>query len=168
VRTLAAVKGGEARYVPPYPMEDTMATNGSDDALRELLGRRDQGVLATIKRDGRPQLSTVNHHYDDAARMIRVSITDGRAKTANIRRDPRVAFHVSSDDGWSYAVAEGTAQLSAVATDLHDATVEELIDVYRAVGGEHPDWDEYRAAMVADRRIVLRIPVDRVYGLSRG
>lgn len=145
-----------------------MAMNDDDAALRQLLGGSGLGVLATIKRDGRPQLSTVSHHYDDAARMIRVSITDGRAKTANIRRDPRVAFHVSSDDGWSYAVAEGVAQLSDVAADEHDAAVEELIDLYRAVGGEHPDWDEYRAAMVDDRRLVLRIPVDRVYGLSRG
>ncbi len=145
-----------------------MAMNDNDAALRQLLGGSGLGVLATSKRDGRPQLSTVSHHYDDAARMIRVSITDGRAKTANIRRDPRVAFHVSSDDGWSYAVAEGVAQLSDVAADEHDAAVEELIDLYRAVGGEHPDWDEYRAAMVDDRRLVLRIPVDRVYGLSRG
>ena len=145
-----------------------MAMNDNDAALRQLLGSSGLGVLATSKRDGRPQLSTVSHHYDDAARMIRVSITDGRAKTANIRRDPRVAFHVSSDDGWSYAVAEGVAQLSDVAADEHDAAVEELIDLYRAVGGEHPDWDEYRAAMVDDRRLVLRIPVDRVYGLSRG
>jgi len=149
-------------------MEDIMAMNDNDAALRQLLGSSGLGVLATSKRDGRPQLSTVSHHYDDAARMIRVSITDGRAKTANIRRDPRVAFHVSSDDGWSYAVAEGVAQLSDVAADEHDAAVEELIDLYRAVGGEHPDWDEYRAAMVDDRRLVLRIPVDRVYGLSRG
>lgn len=151
-----------------YTMEDIMAMNDNDAALRQLLGGSGLGVLATSKRDGRPQLSTVSHHYDDAARMIRVSITDGRAKTANIRRDPRVAFHVSSDDGWSYAVAEGVAQLSDVAADEHDAAVEELIDLYRAVGGEHPDWDEYRAAMVDDRRLVLRIPVDRVYGLSRG
>jgi hypothetical protein len=61
-------------------------------------------------------------------------------------------------------VAEATVELSPVAGDPHDATVEELIDVYRAVQGEHPDWDDYRAAMVVDRRLVVRLNVQRVYG----
>ena len=64
-------------------------------------------------------------------------------------------------------MAEGTAALSPVAAEPHDDTVEELIEVYRAIGGEHPDWDDYRRAMVADRRLVLRIAVERVYGLAR-
>ncbi|MEU6645970.1 PPOX class F420-dependent oxidoreductase [Saccharomonospora sp. NPDC046836] len=138
-----------------------------DDALRALLGGRQPGVLATIKRDGRPQLSSVNHHFDPDTGTIRVSLTDGRAKTANLRRDPRASYHVASEDGWSYAVAEGTAELSEVARDPYDATVAELIELYRDVRGEHPDWDEYRAAMVAERRLVLRLRVDRVYGLAR-
>ncbi|MGI8868425.1 MAG: PPOX class F420-dependent oxidoreductase [Mycobacteriales bacterium] len=135
------------------------------DPLRELLAARHGGVLATIKRDGRPQLSNVSYAYDAGADRIRVSVTDNRAKVANLRRDPRVSFHVASQDFWSYAVAEGTAELSAVAADPRDATVEELIDVYREVQGEHPDWDDYRAAMVRDERIVLRIALERVYGL---
>ena len=138
-----------------------------DDELLRLLGEVDGGVLVTLKRDGRPQLSNVNHAYDPEARVIRVSITDDRAKTRNIRRDPRVSFHVTSDDRWSYTVVEGTAELSGVAADPHDAAVAELVDLFRAVRGEHPDWDEYRAAMVADRRLVLRIPVGRVYGLRQ-
>jgi PPOX class probable F420-dependent enzyme len=139
-----------------------------DDALVELLGKRRVGVLATIKRDGRPQLSNVSFTYDEAMTRIRVSTTDGRAKTANMRRDPRVSFHVSSKDGWSYVVAEGTASLSPVASDPRDATVQELIEIYRTIsGGEHPDWDDYRAAMVRDRRLVLTIAVDRVYGLRQ-
>ncbi|MFC4005465.1 PPOX class F420-dependent oxidoreductase [Prauserella oleivorans] len=137
------------------------------DALRKLLATRPFGVLATIKRDGRPQLSTVNHHFDPDTGLIRVSITDGRAKTRNLRRDPRASYHVSSEDGWSYAVAEGVAELSEVARDPHDAAVEELIDLYRAIAGEHPDWDDYRRAMVADGRLVLRLRVDRIYGLAR-
>jgi PPOX class probable F420-dependent enzyme len=139
-----------------------------DDALVELLGKRRVGVLATIKRDGRPQLSNVSFTYDEAMTRIRVSTTDGRAKAANMRRDPRVSFHVSSKDGWSYVVAEGTASLSPVASDPRDATVQELIEIYRTIsGGEHPDWDDYRAAMVRDRRLVLTIAVDRVYGLRQ-
>ncbi|MDI5963229.1 PPOX class F420-dependent oxidoreductase [Streptomyces sp. SL13] len=137
------------------------------DGLLKLLTEVDGGVLATVKRDGRPQLSNVNHAYDPAARIIRVSITDDRAKTRNVRRDARVSYHVTSADRWAYTVVEGTAQLSGVAADPHDAAVEELIDLFRAVRGEHPDWDEYRAAMVADRRLVLRIPVDHVYGVRQ-
>lgn len=124
-------------------------------------------MLATIKRDGRPQLSNVNHFYDAGTGRILVSVTDGRAKTRNLRRDPRASFHVSSEDGWSYAVAEGIAELSAVAADPHDEAVEELVELYRKVRGEHPDWAEYRAAMVSDRRLVLQIRVDRVIGIIR-
>lgn len=105
--------------------------------------------------------------YDRDAGVLHVSMTEGRAKTANLRRDPRASFHVPSEDGWSYAVAEGTAELSPVATEKTDATVDELVDLFRRVQGEHPDWDEYREAMVADRRLVLRLRIDRVYGLTR-
>ena len=124
-------------------------------------------MLATLKRDGRPQLSNVTYVYDPARDLIRVSITDGRAKTANLRRDPRASLHAQSDDGWSYAVAEARAELLPVARDEHDESVEELIDLYRAANGEHPDWDDYRRAMVADERIPLHLHVERVYGLVR-
>ena len=97
---------------------------------------------------------------------MRVSVTDGRAKVANLRRDPRASLMVGSPDGWSYAVLEGKAELSPVAAREDDATVEELVEVYRAVRGEdHPDWDDYRRAMVADHRLVLRLHVEHVYGL---
>jgi PPOX class probable F420-dependent enzyme len=137
----------------------------ADDALLDLLGSRPLGVLATIKRDGRPQLSNVSHTFDRERGLIRVSITADRAKTANLRRDPRASYHVTGPDGWSYAVAEVTAELSAVAAEPGDAAVEELVDIYRAISGEHPDWDDYRRAMVADRRIALRLRVERVYGV---
>lgn len=136
------------------------------DRLLDLLGSRQVGVLATIKRDGRPQLSNVSYAFDRDQDLIRVSITDGRAKTANLRRDPRASFHVTSPDGWAYVVAETTAQLSPVAADPHDATVEELVEIYRAIQGEHPDWDDYRRAMVADQRIALHLRVERVYGMA--
>lgn len=139
----------------------------TDDALLRLLADRPFGVLATIRKDGRPQLSNVSHFYDDETPKILVSITDGRAKTRNLRRDPRATYHVSTPDGWSYAVVEGTAELSPVAADPHDDAVEELIDLYRKIAGEHPDWDDYRAAMVKDQRLVLRIPVERILGFVR-
>jgi PPOX class probable F420-dependent enzyme len=138
------------------------------DALLSLVSEYDGGVLVTLKRDGRPQLSNVNHAYYPDERIIRVSLTDDRAKTRNLRRDPRASYHVTSDDRWAYTVVEGTAELTPVARDAHDDTVEELIRLYRDVQGEHPDWDDYRAAMVRDHRLVLRLHVERAYGIPRG
>jgi PPOX class probable F420-dependent enzyme len=136
-----------------------------DPRFAALLGGRNAGVLVTSRRDGRPQLSNVNYAFDADTQLIRISVTDGRAKVANLRRDPRASFHVSSADFWSYAVADGVADLSPVARGLDDATVSELVDLYRAVKGEHPDWADYRAAMVRDRRLVIRISVEHAYGL---
>lgn len=139
----------------------------TQDPLLTLFSEGHDGVLVTLKRDGRPQLSNVTHAYDPDERILRVSLTDDRAKTRNLRRDPRASYHVTTTDRWAYAVAEGTADLTPVARDPHDETVEELIRLYRAVRGEHPDWDDYRAAMVRDRRLVLRLRVERVYGIPR-
>ncbi|MFC9281998.1 PPOX class F420-dependent oxidoreductase [Streptomyces collinus] len=140
----------------------------TQDALLRLLAGTRGGVLVTLKSDGRPQLSNVSHAYDPEERVVRISVTDDRAKTRNLRRDPRASYHVTSDDRWAYTVAEGTAELSPVAGDPHDDTVEELVRLYRDVLGEHPDWDDYRAAMVRDRRLVVRLPVERVYGIPKG
>jgi PPOX class probable F420-dependent enzyme len=129
-----------------------------------LLDTRRRGVLVTLKRDGRPQLSNVDFDYDATERVVRLSTTDDRAKIANLRRDPRVSLHVTTAEGRAYAVFEGVAELSAVAADPHDKAVEELIEVFRGVQGEHPDWDDYRRAMVADRRLVVRFRIDHAYG----
>ncbi|MDJ1137333.1 PPOX class F420-dependent oxidoreductase [Streptomyces iconiensis] len=145
----------------------TSTAQETEEALLALLSEHDRGVLATIRANGRPQLSNVNHTYDPATRLLRVSITEDRAKSRNLARDPRASFHVTSDDGWAWTVAEGTAELTPVAREPHDATVEELIEVFRAIQGEHPDWDEYRAAMVADGRQVVRLNVERAYGQPR-
>jgi PPOX class probable F420-dependent enzyme len=139
----------------------------STHPLFGLLQKQRNGVLVTLKRDGRPQLSNVSFHYDDTTRAIRISATDDRAKTRNLRRDPRASFYVSTPDLGAYLVAEGDAELTPVAADPQDATVDELIELYRAIQGEHPDWDEYRAAMVADRRLVIRLRADRAYGWGR-
>ncbi|MFF8034626.1 PPOX class F420-dependent oxidoreductase [Streptomyces sp. NPDC016626] len=145
-----------------------MTQDAAQDALLGLLSEEGGGVLVTLKRDGRPQLSNVVHAYDPDERIIRVSLTDDRAKTRNLRRDSRASYHVTTGDRWAYTVAEGTAELSPVAADPHDGTVEELVRLYRDVNGEHPDWDDYRAAMVRDRRLVLRLRVERAYGIPRG
>ncbi|WP_030936566.1 PPOX class F420-dependent oxidoreductase [Streptomyces sp. NRRL S-646] len=138
------------------------------DTLLELLSDERSGVLVTLKRDGRPQLSNVSHHYYPDEGVIRISVTDDRAKTRNLRRDARASYHVSTADRRAYTVVEGTAELAPVAKDPHDDTVEELIRLYRDVLGEHPDWDDYRAAMVRDRRLVVRLKVERTYGIPKG
>ena len=137
------------------------------DPLERMLGDRGRGVLATLKKDGRPQLATIDFCYDAGARIARMSTIDGSAKVANLRRDARASLYVGSSDLVSYAVAEGDVEISPTSAAPDDDTVEELIDVSRRIQGEHPDWDDYRAAMVRDRRLVLRLHVERFYGLSR-
>lgn len=139
-----------------------------DDKLLAVLADNALGVLATIKRDGRPQLSNVSYRFDPRTPAIEVSITEPRAKTRNLRRDPRASLLVSSPDGWSYAVAEGNAVLSPPAAAPDDDTVESLITLYRNIAGEHPDWDDYRRAMVLDRRVLLRLPIAHLYGMPPG
>ncbi|WP_392424371.1 PPOX class F420-dependent oxidoreductase [Barrientosiimonas humi] len=138
----------------------------SSDPLRDLLADRHLAVLATIRRDGRPQLSTVVYVYDRDRDLVQVSITDDRAKTKNLRRDPRATLHVSGADGWSYVVAECRAEAGPVATEPDDEAVEELVDIYRRASGEHPDWADYRRAMVAERRVPLRLFVERLLGTA--
>lgn len=137
----------------------------SDEALLKLLRTRSVGALATLMPDGRPQLSTIVYGVDEDGSTVRISVTDDRVKTRNLRRDPRAALYVNSEDGWSWVVAEGIAELSPVATGPQDDTVRELIELYRSIRGEeHPDWDDYRRAMVAERRLVVRLVVRRLYG----
>ncbi|MFI8828471.1 PPOX class F420-dependent oxidoreductase [Streptomyces sp. NPDC053431] len=134
------------------------------DRYLPLLGERGRGVLCTLKADGRPQLSTIDYWYDADAGFVRLSTTADRAKARNLRRDPRVSLHVSTPGGGAYAVFEGLATLSAVAAEPCDAAVEQLVAVYRGVQGEHPDWEEYRTAMVADRRLAVGFRVEHAYG----
>ena len=139
-----------------------------DPALLDLFARLRGGSLLTLKRDGRPQASVVIHAWNAPARSIRVSLTEDRAKTRNLRRDPRASYQVVSPDLAAWAVGEGFAELTPPAADPDDATVEALVDLYRTLVGEHPDWAEYRAAMVADRRVVLTLAFEHVYGGIRG
>ncbi|MXG88352.1 PPOX class F420-dependent oxidoreductase [Nocardioides flavescens] len=124
---------------------------------------RHESILVTLRSDGRPQLSNVLHAVGDDG-LVRVSTTGDRAKAANLRRTPWAALHVNGEDFWGYAVLEGDVTLSAEAAAPDDATVDELVGLYRSLNGEHDDWDDYRAAMVRDRRLVVRLSPTRAYG----
>jgi PPOX class probable F420-dependent enzyme len=127
----------------------------------EGLARHPLVVIATLQPDGRPHLSVVRPWIHDG--VAEVTLTDHRVKTRNLRRDPRAAF-IAMDDGWDrFAVAEGRAELSPISTEPGDETGERLADLYRAVAGEHPDWDEYYRAMVEDRRLVAVVSFDSTY-----
>lgn len=124
-----------------------------DEALA-WAATRNKAVLITIRKDGRPQSSDVAYDVQDGTLVV--SVTDDRAKTANMRRDPRIVLHLTDPPSWSYVSFDGTAELSAVTTEPGDATSDALCAYYEAVAGEpHPDWDEYRAAMVAEKRLLV-------------
>ncbi|MGW4326646.1 PPOX class F420-dependent oxidoreductase [Nocardia sp. NPDC004573] len=123
-----------------------------------------RSVLTTIRRNGRPQLSNVLHVVGDDGR-IRISITADRAKYHNLVRDPWAALHVTRADFFAYAVLEGTVELTPVAAAPDDPTVDALVDYYRTANGEHPDWDEYRDAMIADRRALVLFTPTHAYGM---
>ena len=133
------------------------------DALDFVRNKRN-GILIARKSDGRPQSSNIAFAVGDDD-VIRISVTDGRAKTANLRRDPRASLHVNRDDFWAYVVIEADVTLLPVAEAPDDATSDALVEYYRAVAGEHDDWDEYRQAMVADRRLLLELRPTHAYGM---
>jgi PPOX class probable F420-dependent enzyme len=125
-----------------------------------------QSVLVTLRGNGRPQLSNVLHSVGGDG-LIRISTTAPRAKTKNVAREPWAALHVNGADFFAYAVLEGTVQLSPVATHPDDTAVDELVELYRALAGEHENWADYRAAMVAEQRLVIRFSATRAYGMLR-
>jgi PPOX class probable F420-dependent enzyme len=134
------------------------------EALAFVRDRR-QGVLVTIRANGRPQISNIMFVPGEGD-TLRISVTDDRAKTVNLRRDPRASLYVLGDNFWQWTVIDGEAELSPVAADPHDATVDALVEYYKIGQGEHPDWEEYRAAMVSDRRLVITLRPERAYGLG--
>ena len=125
------------------------------------------GVLITIRADGRPQSSDIVYDIDDGVFMI--SVTAGRAKTANLRRDRRAVLHISDEKAWSYASLDGTVELLPVTTSPSDATSDALVAYYeRVTGGPHPDWDEYRQAMIDEGRLIARFTPTSAAGHIRG
>ncbi len=133
------------------------------DTALEFAGLYKTAVLITIRGDGRPQSSDVSYDVKDG--VIRISMTDDRAKTKNIRRDPRVVLHVSRPDRWSYVAIDGAIDLTDVATEPGDPTCRELADQYESVAGRpHPDWDEYFEAMVSEKRLLAKLAPSSAVG----
>jgi PPOX class probable F420-dependent enzyme len=130
----------------------------------DVIRQTSRGVLVTQRANGRPQLSNIMYAVGDDG-VVRISITDDRAKTKNLRRTPTASLYVTRDDFWAYLVVDADAELAPVAADPNDATVEELIALYRSLQGEHPDWDDYRRSMVADKRLVARLRPTHAYGM---
>ncbi len=136
------------------------------DSALSFANSRTRGVLTTIRQDGRPQLSNIM--YVPAEGRFLISITDSRAKTRNLRRDPRCVLYVPGEDFWNFVVLDGEAQLTGVAREEHDAVVEQLVDYYRRGAGEHPDWDDFRATMVREGRLVASFMPTSAYGMVQG
>jgi PPOX class probable F420-dependent enzyme len=139
-------------------MPRTIATNErvDRDGLVAFIAPRHHAILMTTRPDGRPQASPVTCGVDAAGRIV-VSTYPERAKAANARRDPRVSVCVLSDDfGGAWVQVDGTAEV----LDLPEA-LEPLVDYYRCISGEHPDWDEYREAMVRQGKSLIRVTIDR-------
>ena len=129
------------------------------DEGREFLREHHRAVLATFRADGRPQLSPVTVGVDEEGWAV-ISSRETAYKVRNLRRDPRASLCVINDGFFGpWAQVEGTATV----VSLPEA-MEPLVGYYRRISGEHPDWDDYRRAMVRDQRLVLRLDVERVYG----
>jgi PPOX class probable F420-dependent enzyme len=134
-----------------------------EEQARQFVARNTKAVLATIKRDGRPQLSNISYSLDDDG-LIKISVTADRAKTRNILRDPRVSLAIQGANWGEYLVVEGTCEVR----DRGEETLAELRHIYERITGKpHPDWQEFNRAMVRDKRVILAISIERLYPLGR-
>jgi PPOX class probable F420-dependent enzyme len=125
-------------------------------AAQEFLRANHHAVMATFRRDGRPALSPVTVGIDPEGR-VEVSTRETAMKVKHLRRDPRVAITAFTDRFYGdFVQVEGTAEI----VDLPEA-MELLVGYYRRISGEHPDWDDYRAAMVRDQRVIVRFEIER-------
>ena len=123
------------------------------------------GVLATIKSDGRPQLSNVGYSYDPESQLIRVSVTADRAKTRNLARDPRAVVHVLGGDFWSYASVACSARLGAVSTEPGDQAAQDLLALFADISGKpHPNPQEFFDVQVAEQRLLLSLTAESISG----
>ncbi len=131
--------------------------------LLEFLRAQHRGMLATTRRDGRPQLSPVTCGVDADGRIV-IATYPRRAKVLNVRRDPRVSLCSQSED-WSaeYVQVDGHAEV----LDLPEA-LEPLVDYYRSIAGEHPDWETYRAAMRRQGKCLIRLDIERWGPIATG
>jgi PPOX class probable F420-dependent enzyme len=125
-------------------------------AAREFVRASSRAVMSTLRKDGTPQLSPLNVAVDDAGLLV-ISSRETAFKVKNLRRDPRAWLCVLTDGFYGpWVFIEGTADI----VSLPDA-MEPLVDYYRRLSGEHPDWDDYRAAMVREQRCLIRITPTR-------
>jgi PPOX class probable F420-dependent enzyme len=146
-------------------MARTIATNTQVDteALLEFIRPRHHMLLITTRQDGRPQASPVSGGVDAEGRIV-ISSYPERAKSANVRRDARTSVLVLSDDfGGPWVQVDGSGEV----IDLPDA-VEPLVEYYRSISGEHPDWDEYREAMLKQGKCLIRITPERWSPVATG
>ena len=134
------------------------------DKVKDFISNNDKAVLSTFRRSGHAQLSIVSvGPYADGAAF---TTTEDRAKLANLRRDPRCSLLVSQDSWWGFVVLEGTARIMSADNTDPEELRQAFRDVYRSISGEHPDWDEYDRAMVDDKRAVIVVVPERIYGTA--
>jgi PPOX class probable F420-dependent enzyme len=131
-------------------------------ALTFAAGQRN-AVLTTLRADGRPQQSVIFFAADDD--RFTISITDDRAKTRNLRRDPRAALFIQGGDPFTWVSLDGHVELSPVAQAVDDATVDALVEYYRRGNGEHENWAEFRQTMIDDRRLVATFVATSATGI---
>jgi len=127
------------------------------DEAREYIRANHHAILATMRRDGTPQMSPVGVAVDDDGRVI-VSSRETAIKTKNVRRDPRAWVCVFPDSFWGGRFIQVEGRVTVVS--LPEA-MEPLVDYYRKISGEHPDWNDYRAAMERDKRVLIRLDLTR-------
>jgi PPOX class probable F420-dependent enzyme len=136
-----------------------------DEILSNLLGKQQFGTLATVKRSGHPHLTTMLYSWDAEARLVRFSTTADRIKVRHLRRNPQAALHVQGGDVWSFAVAEGEAEVSGITTVRGDAVGRELLGMIPKAA-KPEDEDAFLEQQVAERRVVIRLKADRLYGTA--
>jgi PPOX class probable F420-dependent enzyme len=132
----------------------------------DIVAGSSQGVLATVKQDGHPQLSNIYYLWDPDERVARITTTADRVKARVLRRHPGAALYVSGSHFYAWAVAEGDAEVSDVTTEPGDAVARELLPLYEAFMGRPPDEDALFRQLIEQRRLVIRLRVTRVYGLA--
>jgi PPOX class probable F420-dependent enzyme len=131
----------------------------------DIIAATSKGVLATVKRDGHPQLSNIFYLWDAAEQVARITTTADRVKARVLRRHPAAALYVSGAHFYQWAVAEGDAEVSDVTTSPGDEVAQELVPLYETFMGTH-DLDALYARLIEEKRLVIRLRVTRIYGMA--
>ncbi|MEV0583158.1 TIGR03618 family F420-dependent PPOX class oxidoreductase [Nonomuraea sp. NPDC050310] len=147
----------ESTPVAPRPLTDA--------DLSHLLATQRFGVLSTVKRSGHPHQSTIMYRWNPDERVIRISTTTDRLKARHVRANPRISLHVTGPSIWSFAVAEGDAEVSEVTTEPGDATSRELLAITPGFA-DPAEEAAFLRRQVDEQRVVIRLPVTRLYGTA--